>query len=103
MEKVLKGKTLLTPKSNDKGTDIVFFSDTVNYLVQVKQSVSKISSSAGQEVFYSKVFYENKYNCSFDLMVVTNNEFTLEATARASENNVGLILISLIYGFIVLV
>lgn len=78
----------LTPKSNDKGADIVALSENRNYLIQVKQSKSPINGNSVGEVLKAKGYYEKIYNEQFYLKVATNNELNSNAIMLADTNNV---------------
>lgn len=90
-EKKYGGDTWLTPVSNDKGADVIFFGDSENYLIQVKRSASRLDITSGQEVTYALPEYQNKYDRKFLPMVVTNNYFTESAIDLARQNEVKLI------------
>ncbi|MBW2662660.1 MAG: restriction endonuclease [Deltaproteobacteria bacterium] len=80
----------LTPKSNDKGADIVALSENRNYLIQVKQSKSPINGNSVGEVLKAKRYYEKIYNEQFYLKVATNNELNSNATMLANANHVAI-------------
>jgi len=79
---------ILTPRSNDKGADVVVFSEKENLLIQVKQSNKPIGDTPIGEILKSKGYYENKYQNSFSLAVVTNNRFNENAEIMAKTNGV---------------
>lgn len=88
----IKGyEVYLTPFSNDKGVDIVVVSDNENLLIQVKQSQSLVGRDAIQEVFTAKNYYENKFNKTFNLQVISNNGYSSTATLLGNSNLVQLI------------
>jgi len=76
----------LTPKSNDKGADIVCISENMNYLVQVKKSMNPINHQSIGEVLTAKGFYEKVYHTKFELMLVTNSNLNSNAINLASDN-----------------
>ena len=78
----------LTPKSNDKGADIIALSENRNYLIQVKQSKSPINGNSVGEVLKAKGYYEKIYNEQFYLKVATNNELNSNAIMLADANHV---------------
>lgn len=78
----------LTPKSNDKGADVVALSENRNYLIQVKQSKSQINGNSVGEVLKAKGYYEKIYNEQFYLKVATNNELNSNAIMLADANHV---------------
>lgn len=82
---------MLTPLVNDKGADIAIFRNDANYLIQVKQSGSKISNNAVQEITTAKCYYEEKYHEEFKTKVVSNNYFGESACILAASNNVYLV------------
>lgn len=90
-EKMFNGYSFLTPVSNDKGADIVFFGDNANYLIQVKQSSYTLGISSGQEIKYAIPEYKNKYAREFIPIVVSNSFFTQNAIDLAQQNDIELI------------
>ncbi len=78
----------LTPKSNDKGADVVALSENRNYLIQVKQSKSPINGNSVGEVLKAKGYYEQKCHKRFNLKVATNNELNSNAIMLADANHV---------------
>ena len=90
-EKTHEGNAWLTPVSNDKGADVIFFGESLNLLIQVKSSVSRLDIKSGQEIIYALPEYNNKYDREFSPMVVTNNFFTESANDLAKKNGVKLI------------
>ena len=80
----------LTPYSNDKGADVVCFAPEgrPNLLLQVKQAQGTVGVKAVQEITAAKAYYEDKFNCEFELAVVTNGEFTSSAQQMAQMNKV---------------
>jgi len=80
----------LTPKSNDKGADVVALSENRNYLIQVKQSKSPINGNSVGEVLKAKGYYEKIYNEQFYLKVATNNELNSNAIMLANANHVAI-------------
>jgi len=91
LEKIYGGNSWLTPKTNDKGADIMFFKESKNLLVQVKQSISKLGISSGQEISYALPEYNKKHNCTFKPQVITNNYFNQNAINLAKLHNIELI------------
>lgn len=91
LEKVFKGNSFLTAKSNDKGADIVFFGDDRNILVQVKQSSNQLGISSGQEIKYALPEYKRKYDKAFEPYVITNNFFSSNAIDMGVQNKIELI------------
>jgi SNF2 family DNA or RNA helicase len=81
-------KITLTPKSNDKGADIVARSEDRNLLIQVKQSGTTVNDKAVGEVLKAKGYYEWKYKEIFSLLVATNNELNSNALLIAENNQV---------------
>lgn len=90
LEKKFDGRSFLTPLSNDKGADILFFKEGNNLLVQVKQSSSNLGINSGQEISYAIPEYKSKYNRDFIPQVITNNYFNKNAIDLARKNNVQL-------------
>lgn len=75
---------VLTPRSHDRGADVVAFSDHQNHLLQVKQSSQHVRSPAIGEVLAAKGYYERRYGKTFNSAVVTNGSFTRGAYELAS-------------------
>ena len=78
----------LTPKSNDKGADIVVMSENQNWLIQVKQARSPINDQAVGEVLKAKGYYEDKYKTRFSLKIATNRTLNQNALIIAENNQV---------------
>ncbi len=91
LEKRFEGNTWLTPKSNDKGADIIHFNENRNFLIQVKQSTSTLGINSGQEINYALPEYRNKYQRDFIPQVITNSFFNQTAIDLAKQNNIELI------------
>lgn len=81
----------LTPYSNDKGADVVAISKEKCFLIQAKQCKSNIGIEAIQEIYGAKNYYELKFKEIFNLVVITNNEFSQAAITLSDANNVCLI------------
>ncbi|MFV0158234.1 SNF2-related protein [Empedobacter falsenii] len=81
----------LTPYSNDKGVDIVALKNGENYLIQAKQTKSLVGNDAIQEICTAKNYYENKFNERFNLVTITNNDYSSSATILAKSNNIMLL------------
>ena len=79
-------KPIVTPKANDKGADIICFSDNCNLLIQVKKSKNLINSSPIGEILTAKGFYDNKYHLDFKLLIVTNSYLNENAQKLAIDN-----------------
>ena len=83
----------LTPYSGDKGADVIAHSHqakTSDLLIQVKQRKEggKPGSEAVNEISAAKPFYEEKYDTTFQPMVITNREFTKAARRLSRANQV---------------
>ena len=81
----------LTPYSNDKGVDIVIMRNGENYLIQAKQTKSLVGNSAIQEIYTAKKYYEDKFKEQFNLLVITNNDYSSSARILAKLNNIELL------------
>ena len=81
----------LTPYSNDKGVDVVVQKNDENYLIQVKQTKSIVGNDAIQEICTAKNYYENKFNARFELLTVTNNDYSSSAKILAKSNSIQLL------------
>jgi HJR/Mrr/RecB family endonuclease len=80
----------LTPYSNDKGVDVVVLKNGENYLIQVKQTKSLVGNEAVQEICTAKNYYESKFNEQFNLLTVTNNDYSSSAKILAKSNDIQL-------------
>ena len=83
----------LTPYSGDKGADVIAHShrgEASDLLIQVKQRKEggKPGNEAVDEIIAAKPFYEEKYDTTFQPMVITNREFTKEARRLSRANQV---------------
>ena len=83
----------LTPYSGDKGADVIAHShqgETSDLLIQAKQRKEggKPGGEAVSEIIGAKPFYEEKYDTTFQPMVVTNREFTKEVRQLSRVNQV---------------
>ena len=83
----------LTPYSGDKGADVIAYprqGETAGLVIQVKQrkETGKPGSEAVDEIVAAKPFYEEKYNTTFQPMVITNREFTKEVRQFSRINQV---------------
>ncbi len=89
--------TLKTPQSNDKGADVIAWTDRERrngWLIQCKQTTTQnnLNADGVQEVYSAKAFYEQRYKCSFKTLVITNaGDFTSNAKTLAKQNGVELI------------
>ncbi len=89
--------TLKTPPSNDKGADVIAWTDRERrngWLIQCKQTTTQnnLNADGVQEVYSAKAFYEQRYKCSFKTLVITNaGDFTSNAKTLAEQNGVELI------------
>ncbi|MGL5235146.1 MAG: SNF2-related protein [Empedobacter falsenii] len=81
----------LTPYSNDKGVDIVALKDGENYLIQAKQTKSLVGNDAVQEICTAKKYYEEKFKEKFNLLTITNNNYSSSATILAKSNDISLL------------
>ena len=83
----------LTPYSGDKGADVIAYprqGETAGLAIQVKQrkETGKPGSEAVDEIVAAKPFYEEKYNTTFQPIVITNREFIKEARRLSRANQV---------------
>lgn len=83
----------LTPSTGDKGADVIAHprqGDSCGLLIQVKQCRvnRKPGSSAVSEVVAAKPFYQERYDSTFQPMVITNREFTKQAHQLSRTNQV---------------
>jgi SNF2 family DNA or RNA helicase/HJR/Mrr/RecB family endonuclease len=84
-------RVFLTPYSNDKGVDVVVMKEGENYLLQAKQTKSLVGNEAVQEIYASKNYYEERFNDKFNLLVITNSDFSSSAETLSRTNHVNLI------------
>ncbi len=83
----------LTPYSGDKGADVIAHphqGENSGLLIQVKQRQegAKPGNDAVNEIIAAKPFYEEKYDTTFQPVVITNREFTKEAHRAAKQERV---------------
>ena len=83
-------EVFLTPYSNDKGVDVVVLKNGENYLIQVKQTSSLVGNETIQEICTAKKYYENKFSEQFNLLTVTNNDYSSSAKILAKANDIQL-------------
>ncbi len=83
-------EVFLTPHSNDKGVDVVVLKNGENYLILIKQTKSLVGNEAIQEICTAKNYYKNKFNEQFNLLIVTNNDYSSSAKILAKTNNIEL-------------
>jgi HJR/Mrr/RecB family endonuclease len=81
----------LTPYSNDKGVDVVVLKNGENYLIQAKQTKSLVGNEAIQEICTAKKYYEGKFKELFDLLTISNNDYSSSAKILAKSNDIKLI------------
>jgi len=80
-------KVILTPKSNDRGVDVVALGEE-NYVIQSKHSKNTVNVEGIQEVVCGRKFYEIKYNVNFKAVLFTNSSLSKSALDLAQINNV---------------
>ena len=83
----------LTPSTGDKGADVIAHQrqrDSCGLLIQVKQCRvnRKPGSSAVSEIVAAKPYYQERYDSTFQPMVITNREFTKQAHQLSRTNQV---------------
>ena len=83
----------LTPFSGDKGADVIAYQnqgEASGLLIQVKQRKEggKPGDNAVDEIIAAKPFYEEKYDSTFQPIVITNREFTKRARRHGAANHV---------------
>ena len=85
-------KTVVTPRSGDKGVDVLAFGSKDNLAIQCKHSRSKVGVEALGEVAIGANVYKEKYAGKiFKPVIFTNSEFGVEAKERAKSNNITLV------------
>ncbi|MGY8826422.1 MAG: helicase-related protein [Candidatus Latescibacterota bacterium] len=74
-KRVFGGNVLLTPKSNDKGADVVVFGQEQNILIQCKHTGDECINSEIplREVHGAKPFYEKASQKKFDKLILMSN------------------------------
>lgn len=80
----------VTPKSGDKGVDVLVYG-TGNIAIQCKHGKTSVGNDAIQEVVAGAKYYESKENVIFKTSVVSNSYFSTQAKDLAKANNVELI------------
>ncbi|WP_118196172.1 SNF2-related protein [Albibacterium indicum] len=78
----------LTPYSNDKGVDVVALKNGGNYLIQAKQTKSLVGNEAIQEICTAKKYYEDIFKEQFNLLTITNNDYSNSANILAKSNDI---------------
>ena len=83
----------LTPDTGDKGADVIAHQrqgGTDGFLIQVKQHQEggKPGDEAVDEIVAAKPFYDEKYNTTLQLIIITNREYTKEAHQRGKANQI---------------
>ncbi len=81
----------MTPYSNDKGVDVVALRSGENCLFQAKQTKSLVGNEAIQEICTAKNYYESKVKEEFQLLVISNSDFSSSAETLAKVNHINLI------------
>ena len=69
-------KVYVTPRSGDKGIDVIAMKDGVNYAIQCKHSKNNVGQECMSEVLSGAKYYEAKYNTSFIPLAWTNSQYT---------------------------
>ena len=87
LESEFEGSAVLTPKTNDKGADVLFFGKQ-NLLIQVKQSKAHLGISSGQEIIYALKEYRKEYRKIFIPYIITNSFLNNAAIESARVNDV---------------
>ena len=83
----------LTPQSRDQGVDVIVHQcqgENCGFLIQVKQrqASGKPGKEAVDEILAAKSLYEERHGTPFQLMVITNREFTKAARQFSHANQV---------------
>lgn len=78
----------LTPKTNDKGADIVCCSSDINYLIQVKKSSSLLNISPLQEILGAIPIYERVFQKKFTPLIISNSELNANSLSAVRDANV---------------
>jgi HJR/Mrr/RecB family endonuclease len=81
----------LTPFYNNKGINIVALKSNENFLIQVKQTNLNVAFEDIRELFSAKTYYENKFKTAFNLLLVTNSNFSDSLLSLESSKKVKLI------------
>lgn len=79
----MKYKTILTPKTNDQGIDLIAEKHNEKIGIQTKCYSGTVGNKAIQEVVAGKSYY----NCN-KVIVVTNSTYTIGAIKLAKVNDV---------------
>jgi SNF2 family DNA or RNA helicase/HJR/Mrr/RecB family endonuclease len=80
----------LTPYSNDKGVDVVVMKNGANYLIQAKQTKSLVGNEAVQEICAAKKYYEDRFKEQFNLLTISNSNYSSSALILAKSNDIKL-------------
>ena len=80
-------KVYITPRSGDKGIDVIAMKGSGNYAIQCKHSKNNVGQECMSEVLSGAKYYEAKYNTSFIPMAWTNSHYT--PTALDFANTIG--------------
>ena len=91
VEKLNGGEVSLASVSQVNGVDIIVLNANQNFLIRVKQSVSKLGINCGQEVSYALPEYNKRNDCTFKPQVITNSHFDQSAIDFAKQYNIELI------------
>jgi len=81
-------RVILTPRTNDKGADVIVLASPENLLLQVKQSGQPLGDTAVGEIMKAHGYYRNIYQTDFILAVVTNHSLVSNAQQMANQNHV---------------
>lgn len=82
------GSIYLTPRSNDKGADVIVLTPYENMLIQVKQTKTTVGDSAVGEILKAIGYYVQQFQKQFNSYIVTNGTLTNNAKILANSNNV---------------
>jgi HJR/Mrr/RecB family endonuclease len=62
-----------------------------NYLIQAKQTKSLVGNEAIQEICTAKKYYESTFKEQFNLLTITNNDYSSSAKILAQSNEIKII------------
>lgn len=81
----------VTPRSGDKGVDVVARKEQGNLAIQCKHTKTTVGADAVGEIVAGAKYYECREGSSFKPVVITNGSYTTQAKEMAHVNGVELI------------
>lgn len=78
----------LTPRTSDKGIDVIAIGKDNSFAIQSKHSVNKIGTDGVYEAVGGNDYYQRKFNIDFRPLLFTNALFTKEASELGEGSNI---------------